>query len=85
MQKKYFKRHFFIFRMDSQIPFFCGDSQLCRTVGSGAALKAAIRNIETKVGARAQGEQGEFAQTEIIAAIYFLSWELECLNFKIVK
>ena len=38
------------FRMDSQIPFFCGDSQECRTIGSSVALKDAIRNIQMKVG-----------------------------------
>ena len=37
-------------RMDSQIPFFCGDSLECRTIGSSAALKGAIRNIQQKVG-----------------------------------
>ena len=36
--------------MDSQIPFFCGDSLECRTIGSSAALKGAIRNIQQKVG-----------------------------------
>ena len=37
-------------RMDSQIPFFCGDSLECRTIGSSVALKGAIRNIQLKVG-----------------------------------
>jgi len=36
------------FRMDSQIPFFCGDSIDCRTIGSDEALKMAITNINTK-------------------------------------
>ena len=36
--------------MDSQIPFFCGDSLECRTLGSSVALKGAIRNIQLKVG-----------------------------------
>ena len=36
--------------MDSQIPFFCGDSLECRTIGSSVALKDAIRNIQLKVG-----------------------------------
>ena len=35
--------------MDSQIPFFCGDSLECRTVGSGNALQMALENINTKV------------------------------------
>ena len=34
--------------MDSQIPFFCGDSVDCRTVGSATALKQALQNVETK-------------------------------------
>ena len=32
--------------MDSQIPFFCGDSTHCRTLGSKQALNEAIENIE---------------------------------------
>ena len=32
--------------MDSQIPFFCGDSDDCRTLGSETALATAIENIE---------------------------------------
>ena len=35
--------------MDSQIPFFCGDSLECRTVGSMKALEIALENINTKV------------------------------------
>lgn len=34
------------FRMDSQIPYFCGDSLECRTLGSPVALEQAKRNIE---------------------------------------
>jgi len=36
------------FRMDSQIPFFCGDSLDCRTLGSKHALETAMRNIQEK-------------------------------------
>ena len=32
--------------MDSQIPFFCGDSVDCRTLGSPTSVKKAIENIE---------------------------------------
>ena len=32
--------------MDSQVAFFCGDSEECRTLGSEAALKTAKENIE---------------------------------------
>ena len=32
--------------MDSQIAFFCGDSLLCRTMGSNKALRVAKHNIE---------------------------------------
>ena len=35
-----------VFRMDSQVAFFCGDSEECRTLGSEAALKTAKENIE---------------------------------------
>jgi len=34
------------FRMDSQIPFFCGDSIECRTLGNPKALEQAKKNIE---------------------------------------
>ena len=34
--------------MDSQIPFFCGDSEDCRTLGSQTALEMALFNIEHK-------------------------------------
>ena len=32
--------------MDSQIPFFCGDSVECRTLGNPTALEQAKKNIE---------------------------------------
>ena len=32
--------------MDSQVAFFCGDSQDCLTLGSDKALKTALDNIE---------------------------------------
>ena len=32
--------------MDSQIPYFCGDSQECRTFGNPTALELAKKNIE---------------------------------------
>ena len=32
--------------MDSQIPFFCGDSVDCRTLGSLTAVQKAVENIE---------------------------------------
>ena len=35
------------FRMDSQIAFFCGDSEECLTLGSDKALALAKQNIET--------------------------------------
>ena len=38
----------FSFNMDSQIPFFCGDSEECRTFGSAAAIDTAFGNIEKK-------------------------------------
>ena len=38
--------------MDSQIPFFCGDSVECRTLGSTAALARALDNLDTKVQLR---------------------------------
>ena len=34
------------FRMDSQIPFFCGDSQTCLTLGHPEAVEATITSIE---------------------------------------
>ena len=35
-----------LFQMDSQIAFFCGDSEICRTMGSDIALKIAKENIK---------------------------------------
>ena len=35
--------------MDSLLPFFCGDSKDCRTLGSQTALSKAITNIKDKV------------------------------------
>ena len=43
-----FSEHF-SFRMDSIIPFFCGDSEVCRTLGSEEALRTAKINIKNKV------------------------------------
>ena len=37
------------FKMDSIVPFFCGDSKDCRTLGSKTALAKAKNNIEKKV------------------------------------
>ena len=34
------------FQMDSQIPFLCGDSEICRTMGHPEAVEATIRNID---------------------------------------
>ena len=34
------------YRMDSQIPYFCGDSLDCRTFGNPLALEKAKENIE---------------------------------------
>ena len=34
-------------RMDSQIPYFCGDTEECRTLGSRQALETAKANIES--------------------------------------
>ena len=44
-----FSQHF-SFRMDSIIPFFCGDTEECRTLGSEEALRTAQMNIKEKVG-----------------------------------
>jgi len=33
--------------MDSQIPYFCGDTEECRTLGSRRALETAKANIES--------------------------------------
>ena len=33
--------------MDSQIPYFCGDTEECRTLGSRKALETAKANIES--------------------------------------
>ena len=41
--------------MDSIVPFFCGDSEECRTLGSKKALETAKSNIRSKVG-----EEGGF-------------------------
>ena len=43
-----FSQHF-SFRMDSIIPFFCGDTEDCRTLGSEKALRTAKTNIKDKV------------------------------------
>ena len=43
-----FSQHF-SFRMDSIIPFFCGDTVECRTLGSKEALRRAKINIKEKV------------------------------------
>ena len=34
------------FELDSQLPFLCGDSTLCRTLGHPGAVAATIANIE---------------------------------------
>ena len=34
--------------MDSQIPYFCGDSLECRTFGNPEALEQAKKNVEEK-------------------------------------
>ena len=34
------------FELDSQIPFLCGDSEECRTLGHPAAVNLTIANIE---------------------------------------
>ena len=39
----------FSFQMDSMVPFFCGDSEVCRTLGSQTALRRAKANIREKV------------------------------------
>ena len=36
------------YRMDSQIPYFCGDSLECRTFGNPEALEQAKKNVEEK-------------------------------------
>ena len=46
-----FSEHF-SFKMDSIIPFFCGDTLECRTLGSEAALRTAKINIKEKVETR---------------------------------
>jgi len=40
--------HHFSFNMDSILPFFCGDSKDCRTLGSQAALNRAKFNVKKK-------------------------------------
>ena len=35
------------FQMDSQLPFLCGDTETCRTMGHPEAVQATIDNIET--------------------------------------
>ena len=57
-----FSQHF-SFRMDSIIPFFCGDSEVCRTLGSEEALTTAKINIRNKVRMRGRSkiqETGDF-------------------------
>ena len=39
----------FSFNADSVLPFFCGDSKVCRTLGSQEALNTAKINIKNKV------------------------------------
>ena len=34
------------FRLDSTLPFLCGDSEVCRTLGHPQAVQATIKNIE---------------------------------------
>ena len=34
------------FRLDSTLPFLCGDSEVCRTMGHPQAVQATIQNIE---------------------------------------
>ena len=34
------------FRLDSTLPFLCGDSEVCRTLGHPSAVQATINNIE---------------------------------------
>ena len=42
----------FSFQMDSVVPFFCGESEDCRTLGSQTALRRAETNIREKVWCR---------------------------------
>ena len=48
MDLRRFSQHF-SFRMDSIIPFFCGDTAECRRLGSQEALRTAQINIKEKV------------------------------------
>ena len=45
---KFVKEFINNFRADSQIPYFCGDSEMCRTIGSREALEKAKENIKKK-------------------------------------
>ena len=53
----------FNLRMDSQIPFFCGDSLDCRTLGSKHALETAMRNIQEKVKLFCEIHQVRYSKT----------------------
>ena len=35
------------FRLDSTLPFLCGDSEVCRTMGHPLAVQTTINNIDT--------------------------------------
>ena len=35
-----------LYRADSVVPWFCGSTRYCRTLGRAAALATAIHNIE---------------------------------------
>ena len=59
-----FSQHF-SFRMDSIIPFFCGDSELCRTLGSEEALTIAKINIKNKVSCTDTIKRRELAMCTI--------------------
>ena len=63
-----FSQHF-SFRMDSIIPFFCGDSEVCRTLGSEEALSAAKRNIRNKVRMRRSSKIQETGDFTIVLKI----------------
>jgi len=56
------------FRMDSQIPYFCGDSKECLILGSRRALEQAKKNIETN-----------FVMVGILENLSMTHTVLECL------
>ena len=57
------------FRVDSQIPYFCGDSEMCRTIGSREALEKAKENIKSN-----------FLMVGVLEELEKTHFVLECLK-----